>query len=195
MRHKTTVFLTLTTLSLLLLFAGFASGDPFALVRYQVSHWETGSWIEYVPEDAFPAGGDQPGTNTWRYDYIVYNWGTPQPIQQVYVFFNSDNTAMDATWTGDAVPAGWMSTQVGPFEPDYNWKNRFMGSGSAYYIGATDSLGGFAVEFTWTKPFLPANQVYDVVFSGGSESGLTLHRTEPIAAKPTSWGAIKQLYR
>jgi hypothetical protein len=195
MRHRLVVLSALALLLVGFTLAGSASADPFAVVRYQVFHWETDAWVEYVPGDAFPAGGDQPGTNEWRYDYIVYNWGTPQPIQQVYLFFNSDNLAMDATWTGDAVPAGWTGTQIGPFEPDYNWKERFMASGPAYYIAALDSLAGFSIEFTWIKPVLPGNQVYDAVFSGGSESGLTLHKTAPIAARPSSWGDIKRLYR
>ena len=183
------VFLSIVMLS------GLASGDPFAVVRYQLFHWETDSWIEYLPSDPLPAGGDQAGTNLWKYDYVVYNWGTPQPIQQVYMFFNSDNVAMDATWTGDAVPTGWLTAQVGPFEPDFNWKERFMASGSAYYVDTLDSLEGLSVEFTWTKPMLPGNQIYVAVFGGGSESGLTIHETAPTAVGTTSWGAIKRLYR
>ena len=195
MQQRTMFSIVVAIILSSVLIAGSAPADPFAVVRYQIFHWETDSWVEYTPEAAFPAGGDQPGTNAWKYDYIVYNWGTPQPIQQVYMFFNSDNVAMDATWTGDALPTGWTSQQIGPFEPDFNWKERFMASGSAYYIDTTDSLDGFSVEFTWTKPILPGNQIYDAVFSGGSESGLTLHKTAPIGTEPTSWGDIKRLYR
>ena len=158
-------------------------------------HWETDTWVEYYPADPLPAGGDQPGTNLWKYEYVAYNWGTPQPIQQIYVFFNSDNVAMDATFTGDAVPTGWSSMQIGPFDPDFNWKERFLATSSTYYIPTADSLEGFAVEFTWTSPVLPGNQTYDAVFSGGSEAGTTIHREAPTALAPTSWGGIKSLYR
>jgi hypothetical protein len=170
-------------------------GDPFAVIRYQLFHWETDTWVEYVPGNGMPPGGDQPGTNLWRYDYIIYNWGTPQAIQQAYLFFNPDNMAMDATWAADTAPAGWTTAQVGPFDPDFNWKERYRASGSAYYIPTGDSLEGVSVEFTWTKSVIPGNQIYDAVYSGGSESGLTLHKTEPVAAAPSSWGDIKRFYR
>ncbi len=175
--------------------SGPASGDPFAVIRYELFHWETSTWVEYLPTSPFPAGGDQPGTNLWRYEYIVYNWGTPQPINTVYMFFNSDNTAMHATQTASGAPTGWTATTIGPFDPDFNWRERFRASSSAYYLGAPDSLEGFAVEFTWTRSVLPGNQTYDVVHSGGSESGLTLHRTASVATQATSWGDIKRLYR
>ena len=170
-------------------------GDPFAVIRYQIFHWETDTWVEYLPSSAMPPGGDQPGTNLWRYDYTIYNWGTPQPIQQAYLFFNSDNLAMDATWSADTAPAGWTTAQVGPFDPDFNWKERYRASSSTYYIATGDSLEGCSLEFTWTKSVIPGNQIYDAVYSGGSESGLTLHKTAPVAAAMTSWGEIKRLYR
>jgi hypothetical protein len=176
-------------------FAGRACSDPLSAVKYELFHWEDAAWVEFVPSDAFPAGGDQPGTNLWRYDYVLYNWGTPQPIQQLYVFFNSDNASMDATWAGDAAPEGWTTAVIGPFDPDYNWKERFRASSSAYYVVDADSLEGIAVEFTWTRPYLPGSQIYDAVFSGGSESGLTMHKTQPVGARPCSWGRVKSLYK
>jgi hypothetical protein len=175
--------------------AGVSFADPFTQIRYQLFHWETGTWVEYLPSDAMPPGGDQPGTNLWKYDYIIYNWGTPQPIQQAYLFFNSDNLAMDATWTADTVPEGWTTAQVGPFDPDFNWKERYRASSSTYYIATADSLAGLSVEFTWTKSAIPGNQIYDAVYSGGSESGVTLHKTHPSATATASWGKIKHLYR
>lgn len=184
----------LVALSVVML-TGPASADPFSVIRYQVFHWETGAWVEYMPASPFPAGGDQPGTNLWRYEYIVYNWGTPQPLNTVYLFFNSDNLAMDATQTASEAPTGWTTATIGPFAPDFNWKERFRASSSTYYLGSPDSLAGFAVEFTWTKGSLPANQIYDAVHSGGSESGLTLHRTQSVATEGTSWGDIKRLFR
>ena len=102
---------------------------------------------------------------------------------------------MDATRTASEAPTGWTTATIGPFEPDFNWKERFRASSSTYYLGSPDSLDGFAVEFTWTKNSLPANQTYDAVHSGGSESGITLHRTQSVAAEGTSWGDIKRLYR
>ena len=172
-----------------------ASCDPFAQIRYQIFRWETDTWVEYLPADPLPSGGDQPGTNLWKYEYIAYNWGTPQPIQQFYVFFNSENPAMDATFAGVAAPSGWTTTEIGPFDPDFNWKERFRASTSGDYLGSPDSLAGFMVEFTWTDASLPGNQIFDAVFSGGSESGVTLHRSESTALAPTSWSGIKRLYR
>ncbi len=184
----------LVALSVVML-TGQASGDPFAVIRYEIFHWETDAWVEYEPASLFPAGGDQPGTNLWRYEYIVYNWGTAQPLNTVYMFFNSSNIAMDATRTASEAPTGWDTATIGPFDPDFNWKERFRASSSEYYLDSPDSLAGFAVEFTWTKSTLPANQTYDVVHSGGSESGLTLHRTQGVATEGASWGDIKRLYR
>jgi len=195
MNCRKTLHVALIVVLSLVMLAGLAFGGPFTVIRYQLFHWETGAWVEYLPAGPMPAGGHQPGTNIWRYDYMVYNSGTPQPIQQIYMFFNSDNVAMDATWIGDVAPAGLTTAQVGPFEPDFNWKERFIASGSVYYIGTGDSLEGFSVEFTWTKPILPGSQIYGAVFSGGCESGQTLHKTEPPATTTTSWGDIKQIYR
>jgi hypothetical protein len=165
------------------------------MVKYELFRWETDTWVEYYPSDPLPAGGDQPGTNLWRYEYIAHNWGAPQPIRQLYLFFNSDNVAMDATGANVATPTGWTASQIGPFDPDFNWKERFMATSSTYYIQTADSLEGLAVEFTWTSSVLPGNQTYDAVFSGGSESGTTIHREDPTALAPTSWGGIKSLYR
>jgi hypothetical protein len=168
---------------------------PETDVRYEIYHWETSTWVEYAPEDAMPPGGNVPGTNLWRYDYRVFNWSAPHPLRQVYVFFNSENVAMDATWAGAAAPTGWTAAQIGPFELDFNWKERFMASSSTYYIPAPDSLAGFSVEFTWTGEFIPGGQVYDAIHSGGSESGVTVHRDDPTSVDVTSWGDVKALFR
>jgi hypothetical protein len=178
-----------------LVLSGRACSDPLSAVKYDLFRWEDPDWVEYVPSDPFPPDGDQPGTNLWRYEYILYNWGTPQPIQQLYVLFNSENVSMDATWAGAAAPEGWTATLVGPFDPDFNWKERFRASSSSYYVQEGDSLEGFGVEFTWTRHYLPGSQAYDAVFSGGSESGLTVHRTQPVSTAPCSWGRVKSLYR
>jgi hypothetical protein len=178
----------------MLLMIAAAKADPNTNIKYQIFHWETDTWVEYLPADPMPAGGNLPGTNLWRYDYLVFNWSAPQPVRQVYLFFNSDNTAMDATWAGDAGPTGWTTSQIGPFDPDFNWKERFMASSSAYYIQSPDSLAGFSVEFTWTGEFIPASQIYDAVYSGGSEAGQTIHKEDPAAITPGSWGRIKLLF-
>ena len=172
-----------------------ASAEPMTSVQFRLYHWEDPAWVEYCPGEALPAGGDQPGTNLWRYDYTVYNYTAPQPLSTVYTFFNSDNLAMDATLVSAAAPTGWTVAQVGPFDPDFNWKERFRTTTSTYYIQAGQYLGGFSVEFTWTKAALPSAQNYDAVFSGGSESYVTMSPCPPVAVEETSWGNLKALYR
>jgi hypothetical protein len=151
--------------------------------------------VEYCPDEVLPVGGNLPGTNLWKYTYEVHNLSAPQALNTVYTFFNSDNVAMDATWTAAAAPTGWTTAQIGPFDPDFNWKERFRTTNSAYYIQAGQSLAGFSVEFTWTKASLPWDQIYDAVYSGGSESSTTTSPCEPAATEAATWGGIKALYR
>ncbi|MFZ1946934.1 MAG: hypothetical protein WAW06_05260 [bacterium] len=164
-------------------------------VDAQLYHWEGGLWKEYCQYDPFPAGGDQPGTNLWKYAYVVNNLSAPQPLNTIYTFFNSDNLAADATWSAAVAPAGWTATQIGPFDPDFNWKERFRTTNSAYYIQAGQALAGFSVEFTWTKAQMPPMQTYDAVFSGGSETSVTTSPCIPSATEETTWGGVKALYR
>jgi hypothetical protein len=185
----------LSVILLVLLISTAAGALPYTTVRYEIFHWETDTWVEYDPGDAMPSGGNLPGTNLWKYEYNVINWSAPQPLRQIYTFFNSDNVAMDATWAGDAAPTGWTTAQVGPFDPDFNWKERYMASSSEYYIPAPDSLAGFSVEFTWTGEFIPGSQLYDAVYSGGSESATTVHSGDPTATSSESWGRVKALFR
>lgn len=172
-----------------------AYAEPLTKVEYQLYRWEASMWKEYCPDDPFPVGGDQPGTNLWKYTYVVHNLSAPQALNTVYTFFNSDNLAADATWAGAAAPTGWTAAQIGPFDPDFNWKERFRTTNSTYYIQAGQALAGFAVEFTWAKAELPGAQTYDAVFSGGSESGTTASPCAPAATEETTWGGIKALYR
>jgi len=172
-----------------------AQAAPMTKVDFQLYHWEVNQWKEYCQYDAFPTGGDQAGTNLWKYTYTVYNMSAPQPLNTVYTFFNSDNLAADATWAGAAAPTGWTSTQIGPYDPDFNWKERFRTTNSAYYIQAGSGLAGFSVEFTWTKVQLPPVQTYDAVFSGGSETDVTTSPCIPSATEETTWGGVKALYR
>lgn len=172
-----------------------AIAEPLTRVDFQLHHWEDGQWKEYCQYDEFPAGGDVSGTNLWRYTYAVNNLSAPQPLREVYTFFNSDNLAMDATLTAAAAPTGWTATQIGPFDPDVNWKERFRTTNSIYYIPAGNSLTGFQVEFTWTKNAMPPVQNYDAVFSGGSETGVTSSTCAPSATEETTWGGVKALYR
>lgn len=172
-----------------------AYAEPLTKVVYQIYRWEGGIWKEYCPDDQFPVGGDQPGTNLWKYTYVVYNLSAPQALNTVYTFLNSDNLAADATWSGAAAPAGWTAAQIGPFDPDFNWKERFRTTNSTYYIQASQALADFAVEFTWTKAELPGAQTYDAVFSGGSETSVTTSPCEPAATENATWGGIKALYR
>jgi len=200
MERKATTNVCIITLTVFIVISSFgfaskSSSEPYTSVKYRLYHFEDASWVEYTPNDSFPPGGNEPGTNLWKYEYIVYNWSAPQPIRQLYVFFNSENVSMDATWSADAAPEGWTATPIGPFEPDFNWKERFEASSSDYYISAPDSLNGFVVEFTWTRDYLPGSQLYDAIYSGGSESSMTHWIHEPTATIPTRWGTIKALYR
>jgi hypothetical protein len=172
-----------------------AYGEPLTSVQYRLYHWENSQWMEYCPGDQLPAGGDQPGTNLWKYDYTVYNYAAPQPLREAYTFFNSENIAMYATLVSAAAPTGWTATQIGPFAPDFNWKERFRTTSSTYYIQLGQYLAGFSVQFTWTKAELPGAQNSDVVFSGGSEAYVTMSPCPPAAVEETTWGGVKATYR
>ena len=172
-----------------------ALAEPMTSVQYRLYHWENSSWVEYCPGAALPQGGNLPGTNLWKYDYSVNNISAPQPLREFYAFFNSNNLAMDATLVSAVGPTGWTPTQIGPFSPDFNWKERFRTTNSAYYIGAGQVRTGYAVEFTWTKATLPGYQNYDAVYSGGSESYITMSPCPPAATEETTWGGVKALYR
>jgi len=168
---------------------------PLTRVDFQLYHWEAGEWKEYCQYDEFPADGNLPGTNLWKYTYAVYNLSAPQPLREIYTFFNSENLAADATLTAAAAPTGFTPAQIGPFDPDFNWKERFRTTNSIYYIQSGQSLAGFAVEFTWTKSAMPGIQNCDVVFSGGSESSTTSSTCAPSATEEATWGGVKALYR
>ncbi|MFH1220002.1 MAG: hypothetical protein V1694_06070 [Candidatus Eisenbacteria bacterium] len=172
-----------------------ALSEPMTSVQYRLYHWETDHWTEYCPGMLLPPGGNQPGTNLWKYEYTVSNIGAPQPLREIYTFFNSDNVAMDATLSSAVAPTGWTATAIGPFAPDFNWKERFRTTNSVYYIGVGQVRSGYAVEFTWTKATLPGSQNYDAVYSGGSETYITMSPCPPAATEETTWGGIKALYR
>lgn len=176
--------------------AGLSSAGVSTDVTYRLYHFEAGTWVRYTQADPFPAGGNVPGTNLWKYEYTVKNKtfaGTG--INTWYAFFNSDNV-LCASLSATAQPATWTPTQQGPIAPNFNWKERFRTTTVASYITAGNSLPGFTVEFTWTCNSLPGNQNYDAVTSGGSESSVTTEDPEtPVPADSRTWSAIKSMYR
>jgi len=194
MRFRLTVMLRATAVGLLV--ASAAHALPNTDVLYRLYHYESGSWVRYMQTDAFPAGGDQAGTNLWKYEYTVKNLSyAGSGINTWYAFFNSDNV-LCATWSAAAGPFSWTGAKQGPIAPNNNWKERFRTTTAGDYITLGNALAGFSVEFTWTCNTLPGNQSYDAVTSGGSESSITSEDPEtPLATESATWGAIKSLYR
>jgi len=190
MKIRLTTLVLAMTLGVLLAASAFAQQTG---VTYHLYHYEAGSWVEYGPADAFPAGGDQPGTNLWRYTYELCNVGFSTGLRELDVFFNSDN-ALCATLSAAAGPTDWTTTQVGPFAPDNNWRMRFRTLVTAARVaqGACDS--DFSVDFTWVCPTLPGSQNYDAIGSTGSDAGVTAP-AGPVPTEATTWGRVKALYR
>ncbi len=162
-------------------------------VTYHLFHYEGGSWVEYGAGDPFPAGGDQPGTNQWRYTYELCNVGFSTGIRELDVFFNSDNV-LCAGLTGTAAPTNWTATQVGPAAPDNNWRMRFRTLVTASRVAQGACETAFSVDFTWVCPALPGSQNYDAVSTSGSDAGVTAP-AGPVPTEPTTWGRVKALYR
>ncbi len=162
-------------------------------VEYRLYHYEGGSWVEYSPSAALPAGGDQPGTNLWRYTYELCNVSFSSGVRELDVFFNSDNVAC-AALSGAAGPADWTATQVGPFAPDNNWRERFRTLLTAARVGMGACEPAFSVDFLWTCPGLPGPQNYDAISSTGSDARTTVPAS-PTPVQATTWGRVKDLYR
>jgi hypothetical protein len=180
----------------LLLAPGIADALPYGAVGYKLYHYEGANWVRYKQGDPFPSGGATPGTNLWKYNYWVANETAPSSIYQFMVYFNSDNVLRSA-YSSATGPTTWTPTYFPPVSGNKNWKERFRSSNSAYYVLVGDSLAGFEVQFTWIDgTLLPTPQNYDLVWSGGSESGNTTEMPPdmtPVAA--TTWGTIKSLFR
>lgn len=188
MRHRFTAL----ALGLLLLVVLAPGAQAQATgVTYHLFHFEGGAWVEYAPGDSFPAGGDQPGTNLWRYEYDLCNAGFSSGIRELNVFFNSDNV-LCAAYDSAEQPADWTATPVGPFAPDNNWRIRYRTLVTASRV-AQGTCGSFAVEFLWACNTLPGAQNYDAISTTGSDAGATTPAA-PAPVESTTWGTIKSLY-
>jgi len=181
------------TLGLLVLATGVAAAGG-TRVFYRLYHREGASWIQYFPGDAFPVGGNLPGTNRWRYTYELMNDTGPGSVNTLYVFFNGDGGQhSDFPPVGVSAPGGWTPTYIAPPSGQEAWRERFRGLAAPVAVGA--SLEGYLVEFTWEDPVLPGPQSYDAVFTTGSETGTTTPRKPEVAVTRTSWGKLRNLYR
>lgn len=177
----------------LALCAGFAaSASAQTSVTYRLYHFESGNWVEYSASDPFPAGGDQPGTNQWRYTYELCNNSFSTGVRELNVFFNSDNV-LCATYQSATQPASWTATLVGPIAPNNNWRLRFRTLVTAARIaqGACDDT--FSIDFLWECAFLPGSQNYDAISSSGSHASQT-GPAAPTPTEPATWGSIKSLF-
>lgn len=121
-RLHTAILIGMCVLALCL--PGVLGAMPSASIGYELFHYEAGSWQQYLQGDPFPMGGNLPGTNLWKYRYVVRNHEFSGGIYQVYVFFNSDNV-LRATYSGAAAPTGWTAAYFAPSEGNNNWKERF----------------------------------------------------------------------
>jgi len=192
----------LLTSLFILAIAGFllvppvADALPNGAVGYKVYHLEGSDWVRYRLGDEFPAGGATPPTNVWKYEYSVMNYGYATGVYQFMIFFNSDNI-LRATYSSSVAPTGWSYTYMPAAPGYYNWKVRFRTTQAMYYVMAPDTLPGYGVQFTWNdEAMLPGAQNYDLVAQTGSESGVT-HELPPemTPIEPSTWGAIKSLFR
>jgi hypothetical protein len=185
--------IALAAFLLLALTAGVA-GAAGTTVNYRLYHLEGVSWIQYYPGDTFPAGGNLPGTNRWRYVYQLLNDSAPGPITTFFAFFNSDGVRhADYPNVGANAPGGWSPTYLGPPSGQNAWRERFRGLSVPVVVGG--NLGGFQVDFTWNDPVLPGAQAYDAQFSTGSEIGITTAVRRPVPAAALTWGQLRRAFR
>jgi len=169
---------------------------PYGAVGYKLYHYEGGNWVRYRQGNPLPPGGATPGTNLWKYNYWAANETAPSGIYQFMIYFNSDNV-LRSVYSSATGPTGWTLLNFPPIAPNNNWKERFRTSNSAYYVFQGDSLTGYEVQFTWLDgTLLPTAQNYDLVWSGGSESGNTTEMPPDMTpVQPATWSRIKTLYR
>jgi hypothetical protein len=64
---------------------------PNGVVEYSLYRCEQFKWIEYQQHDSFPSGGASPGTNLWKYEYVIENLGFPSGINKILVSFSMDD--------------------------------------------------------------------------------------------------------
>jgi len=164
-----------------------------ASVTYHLYHFEGGNWVEYGPNATLPAGGDQPGTNLWRYTYELCNIGFTTALYELNVFFNSNNVPC-ATFVSSTQPTSWTGTLVGPFAPDFNWRLRFRTLLSSARVAQGTCKDTYSVDFTWVCPNLPGAQNFDATSTSGSYAAQTISGA-PVPVEPSTWGRMKGLYR
>lgn len=195
MRTRRLALLALTALALMVATAAMAGTDSDII--YRLYHYEGGAWVRYYAADPLPTGGNQPGTNLWKYEYTVKNKAiSGTGINTVWLFFNSDNV-LCSTFSAATLPdANWTATRSGPISPNNNWKERFRTTVTSSFITLGNQLGGFAIEFTWVCNSVPGAQNYDAVYSGGSESSVTIEEeAPPVPVESSTWSGVKALYR
>ena len=176
----------LTTLLVAGLLGGLAaSASAQTSVTYKLYHCDGDS-------DPFPPGGDQPGTNLWRYTYDLCNNSFSTGVRELNVFFNSDNV-LCATFQASTQPANWTATQVGPISPNNNWRLRFRTLVTAARVAQGTCNDEFSIDFLWVCPSLPGSQNYDAISSSGSHASQTAPAA-PTPVESTTWGGIKSLY-
>lgn len=164
-----------------------------ASVTYRLYHFEGGNWVEYGPNSTLPIGGDQPGTNLWRYQYDLCNIGFSTGLRELNMFFNSDNV-LCAALAASTQPASWTGTQVGPIAPDFNWRIRYRTLVTAARVAQGTCNDMFTLDFTWVCPNLPGAQNFDAISASGSYSGQSISGT-PVPVESSTWGRMKDLYR
>jgi len=191
MKARRTVVLALTALALLTATAALA-GTKTDII-YRLYHFEGGTWVRHYSSDPMPTGGNQAGTNLWKYEYTIKNKSYTSGINTAWLFFNSDNVRC-STFSTATVPTNWTIAKSGPIAPNNNWKERFRTTVTGSYITMGSELDSFTIEFTWVCGAVPGAQNYDAITTGGSESSVTIQEA-PVPVEKVTWGAVKAIYR
>lgn len=196
MKFLRTAMPVLLVAALVSAMAGQASAIDNAEVYYDLFYLGNGSLNQQVgAADPMPAGGNTPGTNQWKYIYLVKNNAFASGLNQWYAFFNSDNV-LRSNFPSLAIasPADWTPTYFAPSAGNNNWKERWRTSVVGSYIPLNGSLDTFAITFTWIGADIPGTQNFDAISVTGSFSGVT----KPNIITPvnsSTWGKIKALYK
>ncbi len=177
--------------ALVLAFAGSALAGTKADAKYKLYYLAPGGAVRVMSSDPLPSGSNVPPDNQWRYEYTVLNkWSSN--LFRFIAYYNSDDVAR-AGWVSGTYPASWTLLKMGPASGHNNFSIYYQTTVPAAQI-PTNSMLMCTGTFTWTGDAVPGAQNYDAVFTGTSESGVTVEDV----ATPTraeTWGRIKSLYQ
>jgi hypothetical protein len=134
------------------------------------------------------------GADNYRVDYELQNLSEPGGINELMMFFNSDDMpGADFPPLAIAEPTGWTHTSPGEvIQPDpghYAWSiDWFDNNPSDPGVLPGNSLAGFSVSFHWSnQTTVPGSQFFEAFASSPHEGNTTV--PEPSSLLLIGFGA------